>query len=95
MSDPERHRLRSVRIDCLFLAGLVGLSCSPYITGLGFYSDDWAFLANFSLFSRNVILAVVLFLVNLTTLRCFAPARYYTWQFCTSCLVLSRWVIML
>src|SRR5437867_8723027 len=65
MSDPERHRLRSVRIDCLFLTGLIGLSCSPYITGLGFYSDDWAFLASFSRFSRHVILASMLSLVHL------------------------------
>ena len=65
MSDPERHRLRSVRVDCLFLTGLIGLSCSPYITGLGFYSDDWAFLASFSRFSRHVILASMLSLVHL------------------------------
>jgi hypothetical protein len=30
--------------DCLFLAGLVGLSVVLYTGGLGFYSDDWAFL---------------------------------------------------
>jgi hypothetical protein len=65
MSDPERHRLRSVRIDCLFLTGLIGLSCSPYITGLGFYSDDWAFLKSFSQFSRHVILKSMLSHVHL------------------------------
>jgi hypothetical protein len=30
--------------DCFFLAGLVGLSVVLYTAGLGFYSDDWAFL---------------------------------------------------
>src|SRR5438093_4869945 len=65
MNNPGRQHLRSARIDCLFLTGLIGLSCSPYITGLGFYSDDWAFLASFSRFSRHVILASMLFLVHL------------------------------
>jgi len=65
MSNPGRQHLRSARLDCLFLTGLIGLSCSPYITALGFYSDDWAFLASFSLFSRHVILASMLSLVHL------------------------------
>jgi hypothetical protein len=31
--------------DCVFLACIIGLSCLPYVGGLGFYSDDWAFVA--------------------------------------------------
>ncbi len=78
MSDPERHRLRSVRVDCLFLTGLIGLSCSPYITGLGFYSDDWAFLASFSRFSRHVILASMLSLVLVfSVLPHFCATRFW------------------
>src|SRR2546430_1793219 len=65
MSDSEHHHLRSVRIDCLFLTGLIGLSCSPYITGLGFYSDDWAFLKSFSQFSCHVILESMLSHIHL------------------------------
>src|SRR5439155_19282912 len=63
--DSEHHHLRSVRIDCLFLTGLIGLSCSPYITGLGFYSDDWAFLKSFSQFSCHVILESMLSHIHL------------------------------
>ena len=39
-----RRRLPSTARDCLFLAGLVALSVVLYTDGLGFYSDDWAFL---------------------------------------------------
>jgi hypothetical protein len=31
--------------DGLFLSGIVALAAIPYLTGLGFYSDDYAFLA--------------------------------------------------
>ena len=65
MSNPGRQHLRSACIDCLFLTGLIGLSCSPYITGLGFYSDDWAFLKSFSQFSCHVILESMLSHIHL------------------------------
>lgn len=35
--------------DCLFLSFMVFSSLILYVTKLGFYSDDWAFLGNFSL----------------------------------------------
>jgi hypothetical protein len=35
-------------LDAACLAAIVVLSAGPYITGLGFYSDDWAFLAGFA-----------------------------------------------
>ncbi len=34
--------------DGLFLAGIIALAAVPYLTGLGFYSDDYAFLATMS-----------------------------------------------
>lgn len=34
--------------DGLFLSGIVALAAVPYLTGLGFYSDDYAFLATMS-----------------------------------------------
>jgi hypothetical protein len=36
---------RSAVPDGLFLVGVTALSAVPYLTGLGFYSDDYAFLA--------------------------------------------------
>lgn len=33
------------RVDAFLIAGLVVVSSLPYIGGLGFYSDDWSFLA--------------------------------------------------
>ena len=40
-------RRRSGRIefvDCAFLFGIILLSALPYLSGLGFYSDDWWYL---------------------------------------------------
>ena len=37
-------RRRTTAGDCFLLAALVGLSVALYTGGLGFYSDDWAFL---------------------------------------------------
>ena len=36
---------RPATADAVFLAAVVALSCLPYVTGLGFYSDDWSFLS--------------------------------------------------
>jgi hypothetical protein len=35
-------------LDAVGLAAIVLLSAWPYLSGLGFYSDDWAFLAGFA-----------------------------------------------
>jgi len=35
-------------LDAVCLAAIVLLSAWPYLSGLGFYSDDWAFLAGFA-----------------------------------------------
>lgn len=40
-------RLGSFPIDCLFLGAVAVLTCFPYITGLGFYGDDWGVLGVF------------------------------------------------
>ena len=43
------HRiLGSLPVDCLLLGAVAVLTCFPYITRLGFYSDDWGMLAAFS-----------------------------------------------
>jgi len=39
---------RPVLLDCLFLSVVVLLSVTLYLPHLGFYSDDWAFLAGMS-----------------------------------------------
>ena len=45
-------RFRSFPIDCLFLGAVAVLTCLPYIAGLGFYGDDWGFLAVFGSFDH-------------------------------------------
>ena len=42
------RRLSPDVLDAVCLAAIVLLSAWPYISGLGFYSDDWAFLAGFA-----------------------------------------------
>jgi hypothetical protein len=43
------HRILGSRpVDCFLLGAVAVLTCFPYITGLGFYSDDWGVLAAFS-----------------------------------------------
>ena len=39
--------------DCLMLLGVVLFSALPYLLGLGFYSDDWAFQAMLDHASRQ------------------------------------------
>lgn len=43
-----RVNARGAKQDCLFLSSAVLLSLIFYVQGLGFYSDDWVFLATFS-----------------------------------------------
>lgn len=52
MFDPPRVRQSpapkaELLADALFLTAIVALSALPYINGLGFYSDDWAFFGHF------------------------------------------------
>ncbi len=44
----ESGSSQGVIFDLLFLVIIVGLSFSYYVGGIGFYSDDWSFLGNFS-----------------------------------------------
>jgi hypothetical protein len=46
VSGETRRRVR----DCLFLVFVVAASVAPYVTRLGFYSDDWAFLGSLNSF---------------------------------------------
>ncbi|RYD61585.1 MAG: hypothetical protein EOP84_35565, partial [Verrucomicrobiaceae bacterium] len=43
-----RDIAKTDRIDRLAILVIVLLSAVPYVTGLGFYSDDWNFLADFT-----------------------------------------------
>jgi hypothetical protein len=43
--DALRPRVGAVYLDSLFLFLIAFISAVPYLRGLGFYSDDWAFLA--------------------------------------------------
>ena len=50
---------RSTKVqDCLFLSVLVSLSVVPYAWDLGFYSDDWSFLAIYSLAEDQSLLGL-------------------------------------
>ena len=44
-SDDQKRPLRLA--DCCFLLAIVLLSALPYLSGLGFYSDDWSFRSDF------------------------------------------------
>ena len=44
-SNPVPSESATVLSDCLFLLLVVTLSVAPYVSRVGFYSDDWAFLA--------------------------------------------------
>ena len=48
MKEHRRRILGSLPVDCLLLGAVAVLTCFPYITGLGFYGDDWGVLAAFS-----------------------------------------------
>jgi hypothetical protein len=39
--------------DCLFIFAVVIVSAMPYLSGLGFYSDDWGFLTSPALHSNH------------------------------------------
>jgi hypothetical protein len=49
LRDSRKRTTYSAFQDCLFLIIVVLLSLILYVWRLGFYSDDWAFLSNFSL----------------------------------------------
>jgi len=45
--------------DYLFLIGIVLTSCVLYIRKIGFYSDDWSFLGNFSLSHNQSLVGLI------------------------------------
>ena len=47
MKEHGRRILGSLPVDCLLLGAVAVLTCFPYITGLGFYGDDWGVLGVF------------------------------------------------
>ena len=56
---PEtRSRWQQTGPDCLFLAAIVLFSAVTYLGDLGFYSDDWAFLASYSLAEDQSLLGL-------------------------------------
>src|SRR5690348_11308504 len=65
-------------LDCSFLAIITVLSSLPYIDGLGFYSDDWAFLKVFQFASHRSLAGLVraFFLANPDTLARPVQAFY-------------------
>ncbi len=50
---------RDMIYDCIFLALVVLLSVETYIDRLGFYSDDWSFLGEFSLSKDKSLLGLI------------------------------------
>lgn len=50
--------LNNKYIDALFLSIIICLSFIPYISGLGFYSDDWGWLGNIKFASDQSIVGV-------------------------------------
>ena len=44
---------RAVAVDALCLAAITIASALPYLTKIGFYSDDWALLADFAAAGRT------------------------------------------
>src|SRR5262245_32680684 len=53
--DEVRPRVGAVYRDSLFLLLIVFISAAPYFRGLGFYSDDWPFLAAMSAADRPTV----------------------------------------
>ena len=45
-------------LDCVFLFGTILLSALPYLIGLGFYSDDWAYQATLAPVSGESLTAI-------------------------------------
>src|SRR5215510_6106634 len=53
---PDRRTIRIPIQDYSFIALIVVVSMMPYIGKLGFYSDDWQFLASMELASNKSFL---------------------------------------
>ena len=50
--------VREIISDCIFLCGIVFASLFLYIRKIGFYSDDWSFLGNFTLSADKSLLGL-------------------------------------
>lgn len=55
---PEKLSHNEIVFDCFFLIFIVLASAVLYIQQIGFYSDDWAFLGNFSLAKDQSLLGL-------------------------------------
>jgi hypothetical protein len=64
--------------DCLFLILIAFLSLSNYITGLGFYSDDWGLLSSMSL-SPDQSLTGVFAAVNSSQDNEIRPVQFFAY----------------
>ena len=56
---PRTVAQRSITVDALCLAAITALSALPYVTHLGFYTDDWGLLAGFSTDSSRGLAAAI------------------------------------
>ena len=58
MSEKKKFAPQPALVDCVFLFGMILLSALPYLTGLGFYSDDWSYQATLAPFSGQSLPAM-------------------------------------
>lgn len=58
MTNRARRPLKGSGSDSLFLTFVVVLSSAAYLSGLGFYSDDWAWLGNASMSDDQSLLGI-------------------------------------
>ena len=72
---------RPVVHDCLFLFAIAILSLSSYITGLGFYSDDWSLLSYMKLSADQSITAVFT-AVNSSWDHEIRPVQFFLYAAC-------------
>ncbi len=59
---------KNIIADCVFLSAVVIASMIFYIQKIGFYSDDWAFLGNFSLSANHSLLELIKIAITPNTL---------------------------
>src|SRR5689334_5481388 len=67
--------------DCLFVMVIAILSMSGYITGLGFYSDDWSVIS-YMKFSADQSLAGAFTAVNSTWDVAIRPVQFFVVAVC-------------
>lgn len=51
-------KMKDIIWDYFFLSIVVAMSCALYIKNLGFYSDDWSFLGNFTLANNHSMITL-------------------------------------